>query len=124
MNPLLSRLSACLPDLIKRLREEAYRVAGRPEAAALGWIIFSALPATTLARRAGEFAALPPLSDRAFRHAVQERQVGTGVYVQRKGLKKPGCGGKQENTHFPRCRAQQDVRRTTHTPHFAVAGSL
>ena len=74
------------PDLIKRLREEAYSVAGRPEAAAPGWIFFYTLPATTLARRAGEFAALPPLSDRAFHHAVQERQVETGRHVHAQGI--------------------------------------
>ena len=43
------------------MREEAYSVAGRPEAAAPGWIFFYTLPATTFARRAGESAALPPL---------------------------------------------------------------
>jgi hypothetical protein len=69
VNPPPSRLSAWLPNLLRGFREEAHRVAGRPEAAAKARLIFSALPATTFVRRAGESAALPPLADRAFRHA-------------------------------------------------------
>ncbi len=71
VNPPLSRFSAC-PLILRRSCQT------RPFASPAGVGYLLRTPCSTLARLAGESAALPPVSDRhgASHHAVQERHVG------------------------------------------------